>query len=230
MLESNPSYSQDITTRVTQGKVAVCTYFKYPPGLVNTESAPTWADAFELVSTPKRGWSNGTPLTGSFAAGIWTFKVALYNTSKYAVTVKIAVRLSRSTFANGLSAVEIKTSVSPNTIALAGTVGNIQTDSWTWNAGEVPLNTQYLFAEFALHIEVASSSNSAQHAFICDENPATRLEEIITPTFTPGGPITGWRKLQYLTEPPTTGSFNKLRFASEPPVSGAFNKLLYDGE
>ena len=43
-----------------------------------------------------------------------------------------------------------------------------------------------------------------------------------------GGP--GWRKLQYLTEPPTTGTFNKLKFAVEPPVSGAFNKLLYDGE
>jgi len=43
-----------------------------------------------------------------------------------------------------------------------------------------------------------------------------------------GGP--GWRKLQYFTEPPTTGTFNKLKFASEPPVVGAFNKLLYDGE
>jgi len=42
--------------------------------------------------------------------------------------------------------------------------------------------------------------------------------------------LTGWRKLQYLTEPPTIGVFNKLKFASEPPVSGAFNKLLYDGE
>jgi hypothetical protein len=41
---------------------------------------------------------------------------------------------------------------------------------------------------------------------------------------------TGWRKLQYLTEPPTIGTFNKLKFAVEPPVSGAFNKLLYDGE
>jgi len=45
-----------------------------------------------------------------------------------------------------------------------------------------------------------------------------------------GGPITGWRKLQYYTEPPSTGAFNQLKFASEPPVSGAFNKLLYEGE
>jgi len=43
-------------------------------------------------------------------------------------------------------------------------------------------------------------------------------------------PVTGWRKLQYLSEPPTTGAFNKLKYASEPPVSGAWNKLLYEGE
>jgi len=42
--------------------------------------------------------------------------------------------------------------------------------------------------------------------------------------------ITGWKKLQFFSEPPTTGTFNKLRFASEPPVSGAFNKILYEGE
>jgi len=39
-----------------------------------------------------------------------------------------------------------------------------------------------------------------------------------------------WKKLQYLTEPPTTGAWNKLKFASEPPVPGAWNKLLYEGE
>jgi hypothetical protein len=49
-------------------------------------------------------------------------------------------------------------------------------------------------------------------------------------TYTVAGPPTGWRKLQYFSEPPTSGQFNKLKFASEPPVSGAFNKLLYEGE
>lgn len=42
--------------------------------------------------------------------------------------------------------------------------------------------------------------------------------------------VTGFRKLQYFTEPPTSDAFNKLRFASEPPVGGAWNKLLYEGE
>jgi hypothetical protein len=41
---------------------------------------------------------------------------------------------------------------------------------------------------------------------------------------------TGWRKLKYFSEPPTSGMFNKLRFASEPPVVGAWNKLLFYGE
>lgn len=43
-------------------------------------------------------------------------------------------------------------------------------------------------------------------------------------------PPTGFKKLQYFSEPPTVGQFNKLRFASEPPVPSAFNKLLYEGE
>jgi hypothetical protein len=43
-------------------------------------------------------------------------------------------------------------------------------------------------------------------------------------------PATGWKKLQYFSEPPTSGTFNKLKFASEPPISGAWNKLLYEGE
>jgi hypothetical protein len=45
---------------------------------------------------------------------------------------------------------------------------------------------------------------------------------------TVGGP--GFRKLQYSTEPPTTGAFNKLKYVSEPPVPTAWNKLAYAGE
>jgi len=40
---------------------------------------------------------------------------------------------------------------------------------------------------------------------------------------------TGWKKLQYVTEPPSP-SWNKIKFASEPPVAGAWNKVLYEGE
>ena len=44
------------------------------------------------------------------------------------------------------------------------------------------------------------------------------------------GPSTGFNKLQYATEPPTTGAFNKLKYVSEPPVPAAWNKLAYAGE
>lgn len=42
--------------------------------------------------------------------------------------------------------------------------------------------------------------------------------------------VTGFRKLQYATEPPSAGVFNKLKYFSEPPVPGAWNKLAYEGE
>jgi hypothetical protein len=42
--------------------------------------------------------------------------------------------------------------------------------------------------------------------------------------------LAGFRKLQYSTEPPTTGAFNKLKYVSEPPVPTAWNKLAYAGE
>lgn len=44
------------------------------------------------------------------------------------------------------------------------------------------------------------------------------------------GVTPGWNKLQYASEPPTTGAFNKLKYVSEPPVPGAWNKLAYVGE
>ena len=44
------------------------------------------------------------------------------------------------------------------------------------------------------------------------------------------GTPTGFNKLQYSTEPPTTGAWNKLKYVSEPPVPAAWNKLAYTGE
>jgi len=60
--------------------------------------------------------------------------------------------------------------------------------------------------------------------------PSANRKFSIYCTYTAAGPPTGWRKLQYFSEPPTAGQFNKLRFASEPPVASAWNRLLYDGE
>jgi len=55
-----------------------------------------------------------------------------------------------------------------------------------------------------------------------------RISEIwIVVNYTPAA---GFRKLQYTSEPPTTGAFNQLKYVSEPPVPGAWNKLAYEGE
>lgn len=170
---------------------------------------------------------------GSFAAGNWTFKVALYNQTKYGHAVKIAARLSRSINANGSNATLIgAVTESPNTITLAGTAGDIKTNTWTYNLGAVTLTNEYLFVEFRCVIVTPATNASAQHSFICDENPATRDESVTPTTFTPAGagPTPGWNKLQYLTEPPTAGAFNKLKFASEPPIPGSWNKILYSTE
>ena len=42
-------------------------------------------------------------------------------------------------------------------------------------------------------------------------------------------PTTGFKQLQYFSEPAVPG-WNSLKFAAEPPVTGAWNKLLYAGE
>jgi hypothetical protein len=186
-LETNPSYSQDLTTKATVAKNIAGTYFKYRPGV--TVSAT--GDFPDIELNPKSGWRIGTTiLNGSFAAGNWTFKVALYNNTKYGHAVKIAARLSRSVNADGSSATLIgAVTESPNTITLADAAGDIQTDSWTYNPGVVTLTNEYLFVEYRCVIVTAATNNSAQHDFICDENPATRLEEIITTTFTPSGGV-----------------------------------------
>jgi hypothetical protein len=72
------------------------------------------------------------------------------------------------------------------------------------------------------------------NSYTTPQNPTgpvhNAFKQSIYCTYTLAGPPTGWRKLQYLTEPPTAGTFNKLRCASEPPVVGAWNKLLYSDE
>lgn len=189
ILETNPTYSQDITTKVTVAKNVAGTYFKYYVGSVNSTPSD-----FPDISGSKNGWRTNAVLNGSFAAGTWTFNVALYNNTKYGHAVKIAARLSRSVNADGSNATLIgAVTESPKTITLADAAGDIQTDSWTYDPSVVTLTNEYLFVEYRCVIVTASKSNSGQHDFIVDEDPAqngtTRLEGIITTTFTPSGGV-----------------------------------------
>jgi hypothetical protein len=184
MLETNPAYSQDLTTKAKVGKSAVCTYFRFIPATTNSTSGD-----FPDISQAKTGWRTNDPLDGKISAGTWTFKVAIYNDTKYGFSIKVAVRISKSSSADGTNATLIQVSESPNVLALPASAGAIVTDSWTWSGSEITFSNEFLFVEFRLHIEVAGTSTTCQCSFICDENPETREESVTTPTFTPRIPI-----------------------------------------
>jgi len=171
----NPS--TDTTTKATVGKSAVCTYFKFRPGVTVTASGD-----FPSISLAKSGWRTGSPLRGTFDAGTWTFSVKLRNETKYGFSVKVAVRLSKSSNADGSNATLIIVSESPNVKQLPASAGSVVTDSWTWSAPSLTFSDEYLFAEYRIHIEAAASNNTAQCSFVCDEN--TGEEAISTPNFT----------------------------------------------
>jgi len=199
LLETNPSYSEDLTTKARVGKSAVCTYFKFRPAVLVTT-----AGDFPDISLAKSGWRTDTPLNGTFQAGTWTFKVRLENDTKYAFSVRVAVRLSKSANPDGSGATLIVISESPNVLNLPASAGGSVSDTWTWTAPAVTLTNEYLFAEYRIHIEVAGTSTSCQCSFACDEDPAVADESIETPTFTPAIVETIVAKnfpMTYLAEP-----------------------------
>ena len=217
-----------LSIEYTGGNSSNCLYVGYG-GMISGNAACYTTSWIQKTYDLTISVCSSIPQTGSFASGNWTFKVALYNQTKYGHAVKIAARLSRSTQPTGANATLIgAVTESPNTITLAGTAGDIKTDTWTYNPGAVTLTNEYLFVEFRCVIVTPATSSSAQHSFICDEDPATRDESVTPTTFTPAGGVTpGWNKLQYLTEPPTAGAFNKIAYESEPPVPAAWNKIKY---
>jgi len=182
MLETNPAYSEDLTTKATVGKSAVCTYFKFRPAVTVTA-----AGDFPDIALAKSGWRTER-LNGSFAAGTWTFRVRLESDTKYGFSVKVAVRLSRSPNADGSGAILVAIRESPNVIAIPAVAGGSVSDSWTWSAPAISLGNEYLFAEYRIHIEVAGASTTCRCSFACDENPAVADESIETTAFTPCEP------------------------------------------
>jgi len=179
MLETNPAYSEDLTTKAKVGKAAICTYFKFRPGVTVTASGD-----FPDISLAKSGWRTDL-LSGSFALGNWTFKVRLESDTKYGFAVKVAVRLSKSANSDGSNATLIVVSESPNILYLPGSAGGSVSDSWNYSLFAVTLTNEYLFAEYRIHIEVAGTNTGAQCSFACDEDPAVADESITTTTFTP---------------------------------------------
>jgi hypothetical protein len=185
MLETNPAYSQDLTTKAKVGKSAVCTYFQFIPATTNST-----AGDFPSISLAKNGWRTDSPINGKISAGTWTFKVAIYNDTKYGFSIKVAVRISKSINADGSNATLIAVSESPNVLTLPATAGAIVTDSWTYSGSDIDFSNEYLFVEFRLHIEASATNSSAQCTFICDEDPSVREESVTVPTIIPPPAVT----------------------------------------
>ena len=97
MLVTNPAYSEDLTSKQSPGKSAVCTYFRVLPGVDNAT-----AGDFPNIFLAKSGWRTENFLNGSFAAGNWTFRVRFESTTKYGFSIKVACRLSASTQPSGV--------------------------------------------------------------------------------------------------------------------------------
>ena len=180
MLVTNPAFSEDLITKASPGKAAVCTYYVHIPGIDNAT-----AGDFPDVASAKNGWRTDAILTGSFATGTWTFKIRLENDTKNGYSVKVAVRLSRSANADGSGATLIGVYESPNVLALPAAAEGSISDSWTANLEALTLSNEYLFAEYRVHIEVAGTSATCQHSFACDEDPAVADESIETTAFIP---------------------------------------------
>jgi len=185
MLETNPAYSQDLTTKAKVGKSAVCTYFQFIPATTNST-----AGDFPDISLAKKGWRTDSPINGKISAGTWTFKVAIYNDTRYGFRIKVAVRISKSANADGSNATLIDVSESPNVLTLPATAGSIVTDSWTYSGSDIAFSNEYLFVEFRLHIEASATNSTAQCTFICDEDPSVREESVTVPTIIPPPAVT----------------------------------------
>ena len=120
MLVTNSAYSEDLTTKAKVGKSAAGTYFKFRPGVEVTSSGD-----FPDIALAKSGWRSENVLSGSFASGNWTFKVQLESDTKYGFSVKVAIRVTKSTSPSGTDATLLFSSESPNSIAVPASAGEI---------------------------------------------------------------------------------------------------------
>jgi hypothetical protein len=180
LLETNPAYSEDITTKAKVGKSAVCTYFTFNVGVTVTT-----AGDFPDISLAKNGWRTESPLNGFFKAGIWIFKVRIETDTKYYFGLRVAVRLSKSANADGSNATLIGVFESPNSLLFEDVAGSDVVDYWTASLPQINFNNEYLFVEYRIHIEYAGGSVLCQCSFACDEDPSVADESIITPVFIP---------------------------------------------
>jgi len=182
MLETNPAYSTDNTTSVNSPKNSTG-YQTFEPGVAKeVANVP-----FLPTECTQMGWRTDVALNGDFNAGDWTFYVKVGGSKYLSIDITMYARLWRSPNPDMSAAIAISDWVAdplgPRYIADK----EILEFSWTWTSpSTITLSNEYLYVEFAVYIGPTASPDAAGATlnFFCDEDPATALEQLVTPAFT----------------------------------------------
>lgn len=113
-------------------------------------------------------WRSENTLDGSFANANWTFVAGFRSvTAAYTGRLKLAVRVWRTTNANGTGGVEL----TAGRVASGATVANLSTSAdttltWTWSPGAIKLfNNEYLFVQMGIEITSAGGGTTQDFDF-----------------------------------------------------------------
>lgn len=146
----------------TVAKIAAARYAPYKRATKQTSGAlvtsPVHPDG-TLDNTNGDALRTGTALTGTFAAGAWTFAFKLRATTASSQQDRLRLRVYRSTDGTGAGATEITAATQVGSTVTANTTEQAATVSWT--APQITLNGEFMFVELAIETVVAGGSNSS---------------------------------------------------------------------
>lgn len=152
---------------------ATAAYYRSRLG-ANAETATHQSTTY-LTGAPAAGTAAGNttaadyfrspaPLTGTFAAGNWTFSFAM-RTAAATTTGRINFRVWASTSQSGTSARELTSgAVNGSTVTMNATATDF-VSSATWAAPAITLNNEYLFFQLEWQETVAGTSASCDARF-----------------------------------------------------------------
>lgn len=135
-----------------------------------------WGTTLQPSAAPSQTlgdcWRTENTLTGTFAATAWTFKFGFRSVSTVSnpARFKLAVRVWRSSNANGVGAVEC---TSGRVVSAATTAdlaqGSDSSLTWTWTpAAPFAVSGEYIFVQMGLELTVAGSNVSHDIDFRVD--------------------------------------------------------------
>jgi len=169
----------DYDTIITVGKNPACAYFLVRPEL----EQKTYVTALPTECT-KEGWRSEYPLAGKFEAGEWHVYLVLHAISKYGGhQIKIYARLWKVNA--DLSVVTPLTDwvASPNIITIPdqAVCSTVSDDFSLGTLPEIDMAGNYLFIEFAHHVEVAGDSGFC--AQVQQKESVDGRERLVTPLY-----------------------------------------------